>query len=143
MLTYIEISMENCGPVSKLVRFEVRLHVGDLHVSLVRFQFARIHRIRVFYYDYVLRAESFRVKVLESREYLGQLRQSWLLVDELFAREIAESGAVEADSEIRPEDAFTSQLLHTRVRFVKFSKNVSKLFHVILKQIILCRITVE
>lgn len=108
--------------MSQFVRFEVRFHVGDLHISLVRFQLARIHRVRILDYDYILRTESLGVKILESRKYLRELRQSWLLVHEFLTGKIAESRTVETNSEVRTEDAFASQLLYARVCLVKFTK---------------------
>lgn len=115
--------MENGGSVSELVRFEVRLHISDLNVRLVRLQLAGVHRIRVLYYDYILRAEPLGVEILESREYLRELRQGWLLVHKFFASEIAEPCTIKTDSEVRSEDALAGQLFHTCVRLVKFSKN--------------------
>lgn len=124
-LTYVEIAMENGGSMSELVCFEIRLHVSDLNVCLVRLQFAGIHRIRVLYYDYILCTKSLSVKILESREYLRELRQGRLLVHKFFAGEIAESRTVETDPEVRSKDAFAGQLFHTCIRLVKFSKRRS------------------
>lgn len=126
ILTYIEIPMENRGSVPKLVRFEVWLHISNLHISLVRFQLARIYRIRILYYDNILCAESLGIKVFEPRKYLREFRQGWLFVNELFTGEIAKSRAIKTNSEICPEDAFAGQLFHTRICLVKFSKQKSR-----------------
>lgn len=112
--------------MSEFVRFKVRLHVSNLYVSLIWFQFARIHRIRVLYYNYILRAKSLGVKVLESRKYFREFRQGWLFVDKLFAGKIAESGAVKTNSEIRAKDAFAGQLFNACICLVKFATQFRK-----------------
>lgn len=119
-LTQIEIPVKDSRSMPRLVGLEVRLDVRYLNVGLVRFEFRRIDEIRVLDDDYVLRAESLGVKVLQSGKYLRQFGQSRLLVNKFLGVEIAESSTVKAYSEVGTEHALARELFYPCISFVQF-----------------------